>query len=134
MNTDIETEQSPEPYEGDDAENFEREQVARDIALGEGSPDEEVEDEGLSDDVDPDESEDEGGVAGDFDDDGPSRMMGRDEFAVPGGRSALRAATPTNPRDCPCPTCQRPNVLTRRDVELGYQCDTCADAAEGSGP
>src|SRR5208282_4777896 len=27
------------------------------------------------------------------------------DFADPGGRSALRAATPTNPRNLPCPTC-----------------------------
>ena len=51
-------------------------------------------------------------------------------FADPGGNSALRAETPDNPRDRPCPTCGRENVLTRLDVQLGYQCDRCADAAE----
>lgn len=55
-------------------------------------------------------------------------------FADPGGRSALRAATPDNPRDQPCPACGRENVLTRIDVSRGYQCDRCADAAEGYGP
>lgn len=55
-------------------------------------------------------------------------------FADPGGRSALRAATPDNPRDQPCPTCGGENVLTRIDVMRGYQCDRCADAAEGYGP
>jgi len=54
-------------------------------------------------------------------------------FADPGGRSALRAATRDNPRDRPCPTCGRENVLTRIDVQRGYQCDHCADAAEGRG-
>lgn len=55
-------------------------------------------------------------------------------FADPGGRSALRAATAENPRCCPCPTCGRQNVLTPLDVRAGYQCDRCADAAEGGGP
>jgi hypothetical protein len=51
-------------------------------------------------------------------------------FADPGGRSALRAATRGNPRDQPCPNCDTPNVLTRIDVQCGYQCDRCADRAE----
>lgn len=50
-------------------------------------------------------------------------------FADPGGKSALRRATRDNPRDRPCPTCHQENVLTRMDA--GYQCDRCADAAEG---
>lgn len=53
-------------------------------------------------------------------------------FADPGGRSALRAATPDNPRDQPCPTCGAENVLTPADVARGYQCDRCADRAEGT--
>lgn len=52
------------------------------------------------------------------------------DFADPGGRSALRAATKDNPRNLPCPNCKAPNRLTRRDRERGYQCDTCADKAE----
>ena len=52
-------------------------------------------------------------------------------FADPGGNSALRAASKTNPRNFPCPTCGRKNMLTRKDEALGYQCDFCADAAEG---
>jgi DNA-directed RNA polymerase subunit RPC12/RpoP len=48
-------------------------------------------------------------------------------FADPGGRSALRAATRDNPRSYPCPTCGAENVLTRIDVERGYQCNSCAD-------
>lgn len=52
-------------------------------------------------------------------------------FADPGGRSALRAATPDNPRDRPCPQCNRQNVLTPADVRLSYVCDHCADQAEG---
>jgi len=55
----------------------------------------------------------------------------RDEFADPAGRSALRAATRTNPRNRPCPTCKAPNRLTPKDVALGYQCDRCADVDEG---
>lgn len=51
-------------------------------------------------------------------------------FADPGGRSALRAASRSNPRNLPCPTCGRPNRLTPADVARGYQCDSCADAAE----
>lgn len=53
------------------------------------------------------------------------------DFADPGGRSALRRATADNPRDLPCPTCGEPNVLTPADRALGYQCDSCADRAEG---
>ena len=54
----------------------------------------------------------------------------RIEFADPGGNSALRAATPTNPRNLPCPNCEKPNRLTPADRARGYQCDTCADKAE----
>jgi len=52
------------------------------------------------------------------------------DFADPGGNSALRAETRTNPRNLPCPTCHEPNRLTPKDRALGYQCDSCADAAE----
>lgn len=52
-------------------------------------------------------------------------------FADPGGRSALRRATRTNPRNLPCPTCGRPNRLTPKDRARGYQCDACADRDEG---
>ena len=51
-------------------------------------------------------------------------------FAHPGGNSALRAETPTNPRNLPCPNCGRENRLTPADQALGYQCDECADRAE----
>jgi hypothetical protein len=47
--------------------------------------------------------------------------------------SALRASSRKNPRNRPCPTCGRPDVLTPRDVALGYQCDACADRDEGMG-
>lgn len=53
------------------------------------------------------------------------------QFADPGGRSALRASTKSNPRNLPCPNCGRKNKLTRADRALGYQCDSCADRAEG---
>jgi hypothetical protein len=54
-----------------------------------------------------------------------------EEFADPGGRSALRAASKHNPRIHPCPNCGEPDRLTPADVARGYQCDTCADRAEG---
>jgi hypothetical protein len=48
-------------------------------------------------------------------------------FANPGSGSSLRAATPDNPRDLPCPTCGEPDRLTPEDRALGYQCDDCAE-------
>ena len=57
-----------------------------------------------------------------------------EQFAEPGGRSALRASGKKNPRNLPCPTCKLPNLLTPADRACGYQCDRCADAAEGCGP
>jgi hypothetical protein len=54
-------------------------------------------------------------------------------FADPGGRSALRRSTPSNPRSFPCPTCGEPRRLTRLDVARHYQCDACADRDEGRG-
>ncbi len=68
------------------------------------------------------------------DDDYPDRDDDGDvPFADPGGRSALRAASKSNPRNLPCPNCKRKNVLTPADRERGYQCDSCADRAEGGG-
>lgn len=64
----------------------------------------------------------------DFDED---LEYGGECFANSG--SALRCASKTNPRNLSCPTCGAENVLTPRDVQLGYQCDHCADAAEGRG-
>jgi len=52
------------------------------------------------------------------------------DFADPGGRSALRAATTDNPRIHSCPTCGTENVLTPKDVALGYVCDPCAERNE----
>lgn len=57
----------------------------------------------------------------------------RSMFADPGGHSALRAAGPGNPRNLPCPNCGAPDRLTPADQARGYQCDRCADAAEGFG-
>lgn len=79
-------------------------------------------------------------------------------FADPGGRSALRATNSAggrcgscrgrvgerdsycrhcgahlNPRIHPCPNCGRKEVLTDLDVFHKYQCDACADRAEGRG-
>jgi hypothetical protein len=54
----------------------------------------------------------------------------RRQYASPG--SALAAETRTNRRTEPCPTCERPNRLTPADVRKGYQCDSCADCAEGA--
>lgn len=58
----------------------------------------------------------------------------RIQFADPGGNSALRAASKSNPRNLPCPTCKRPNLLTPADKAKGYQCNQCADRDEGVGP
>ena len=65
----------------------------------------------------------------DYDDHPEDRM--HMYFADPGGRSALRAASRRNPRNLSCPTCGRKNVLTPADRAKGYQCDNCADRAEG---
>ena len=59
--------------------------------------------------------------------------MNRYSFRDPGGRSALRAASRSNPRNLPCPTCGEPNKLTPADKAKGYQCDRCADRVEGIG-
>ncbi len=68
-----------------------------------------------------------------YDDDYDDDMIDGVGFQDPGGRSALRRATRDNPRVYPCPTCGREDMLTRIDVDRGYQCDICADAAEGWG-
>lgn len=67
-----------------------------------------------------------------FDDDyDPDEWEERVErFADPGGTSALYAADDSNPRNLPCPSCHWPNRLTQADVARGYQCDSCANAAE----
>ena len=57
----------------------------------------------------------------------------RGDFADPGGRSALRASSKRNPRNLPCPNCGAKNRLTPADKARGYQCDACADRAEGYG-
>lgn len=64
------------------------------------------------------------------DDDHDEDMIDGVGFADPGGNSALRAATKDNPRNLPCPNCEKPNRLTPIDVARGYQCDACADRAE----
>ena len=77
--------------------------------------------------TDPETEEDDDvdyGDSHDFDNDD------REEFADPGGRSALRAETEDNPRNLPCPTCGTENVLTPADRAHGYQCDRCSDALE----
>lgn len=81
------------------------------------------------DDYDPGGSDDEEFEPVDYDPD--EDLIDGVGFADPGGRSALRAATPDNPRDQPCPTCGTPNVLTRIDAARHYQCDRCADRDEG---
>ena len=52
----------------------------------------------------------------DYDDDYEEDLIDGVGFMDPGGNSALRAATPSNPRIYPCPTCEAPNRLTRIDV------------------
>jgi hypothetical protein len=65
---------------------------------------------------------------------GPSDLeewkKGRSQFADPGGNSALRASSKSNPRNLPCPTCKEPNKLTPADKAKGYQCDGCANMEE----
>ena len=56
-------------------------------------------------------------------------MYEDEPFADPGGKSALRAGK----RIHPCPTCGKKNRLTAADVSHHYQCDECADRAEGGG-
>lgn len=58
----------------------------------------------------------------------------RSDFAEPGGTSALRRATRSNPRNLPCPSCGEPNRLTPTDKAHGYQCDSCANRDEGGDP
>jgi hypothetical protein len=55
------------------------------------------------------------------------------DFADPGGVSALRAETDSNPRIFDCPQCRHPNMLTSLDKALGYVCDRCAGMNEGPG-
>lgn len=81
-------------------------------------------DDGIYDPPDDDEDED----VDNYDD------YERGDFADPGGNSSLRAASPTNLRNLPCPSCERENMLTPKDVTLGYQCDACADEVERGGP
>ena len=68
-----------------------------------------------------------------YDDYGDDDYGDRIQFADPGGHSALRATSRSNPRNLPCPTCEEPNRLTPTDRALGYQCDSCADLAEHGG-
>lgn len=70
-----------------------------------------------------------------YDDDLDYDRYGRsdDAFADPGGNSALRAATKSNPRNRSCPTCGCRNKLTPADVARRYQCDACANRAERGG-
>lgn len=62
----------------------------------------------------------------DPDEEPPFEDVESPEFADPGGTSALRAGK----RLFNCPTCNSPFRLTAKDVELGYQCDECADKVE----
>ena len=52
------------------------------------------------------------------------------DFRDPDGRSALRDGS----RIYPCPNCGEPNMLSPKDVQLGYQCDHCADMLERGYP
>ena len=52
-----------------------------------------------------------------------------ERFRDPFGKSALHPGKRTRP----CPTCGEPNRLTAKDVAKGYQCNRCADIAEGGG-
>lgn len=76
------------------------------------------------------EDDDDDDIVLDWDDDDPD---GDFDFADPGGTSALRRATASNPRNLPCNQCGRQNVLTPKDRSLGYVCDICADQNERGG-
>lgn len=67
------------------------------------------------------------------DPDSPHHLIDGVGFADPGGSSALRAATSGNPRNLPCPNCGEPDRLTPADRAAGYQCNACANIAEGGG-
>lgn len=64
-----------------------------------------------------------------YSEDGDAEVAAWADFRDPGGRSALRRGR----RSFPCPTCKRPGLLSAADVRHGYQCDRCADLAEGGG-
>lgn len=66
----------------------------------------------------------------DFDEEGFFEEEDGIDFADPGGNSALRASSPTNPRNLPCPDCGEPDRLTPADRARGYCCDRCADRKE----
>lgn len=61
-----------------------------------------------------------------------ARLMS-ERFADPGGISALYPESPSNPRNLPCPNCERENMLTPKDRAAGYQCDICARETEMGG-
>lgn len=90
-----------------------------------GNPLPDIEDE----DEDDDEEEDADNHYDPWDD-----PEGDYDFADPGGTSALRRATASNPRNQPCSQCGRENVLTPKDKHIGYVCDICADSNERGGP
>jgi hypothetical protein len=69
-------------------------------------------------------------IPGGFEEDDWAYRVAR--FADPYGDSALHPATEWDPRSHPCPTCGEPDRLTGRDVQRGYQCDSCAARAEGT--
>ncbi len=52
------------------------------------------------------------------------------QFADPTGRSSLRAASKSNPRNLPCPSCGEPDRLTPADRAQAYCCDACANRNE----
>ena len=84
------------------------------------------------DNIDPDVEENEEDTDNHYDPwDDPE---GNYDFADPGGTSALRRATASNPRNQPCGQCGRENVLTPKDKHIGYVCDICADSNERGGP
>jgi len=68
-----------------------------------------------------------------YDDSEDDNWENEPQFADPGGNSALRAATPDNPRNLPCPECGTENCLTPADRVQGYRCDACSDRAERGG-
>jgi hypothetical protein len=60
-----------------------------------------------------------------------NRSPRRAQSQRPGAPSALRAASPRNPRNLPCPACGAKNRLTPADMLRGYHCDRCARTEVG---
>lgn len=101
-----------------------------DPAASDDSVDDDFEDDDDDEDLDFDDDHYDSFDDDRYDSDGDDYLIDGVGFADPGGTSALRAATESNPRNLPCPTCGEPNRLTPIDVARGYCCDSCVSSNE----